>query len=214
MLEIPNYGLRSYALFFSKYGTKEAFKQSELDWIVSPNMRKKIFSVLLNSGWIRKISRMEYRCASPETIFKHLLDFKLPEMIKQANRPYAFTGLSAVEIWSDFSYILRGRERSPYFIKVLKKDLIFWKRFFSPYNIPIYIKKGSTVGEFVVLLPTTKISAIKKKDLFVEPIKNTLEIAKENKMFIPMYKYIKKRYGKERNKKMDHTNFKRHKTSA
>ncbi len=55
--EIPPYGLRAYALFFSKHGSREEFRQSELDWIVGQSMKKKIFALLLNSGWIRKISK-------------------------------------------------------------------------------------------------------------------------------------------------------------
>lgn len=195
MLEIPNYGLRSYALFFGKFGTKEAFKQSELDWIVSPSMRKKIFSVLLNSGWIKKISRQEYQCTPPEKIFQHLLDFKVPEIIKLAEKPYAFTGLSAIELWSDFSYVLRGRERSPYFIKVLKQDITYWRGFFSQYNIPTYISKGSMVGEFVILMPVGRINAVRKWNLLVDPLKNVKKMARENKMFAYAYDYINKTYG-------------------
>ena len=62
--------------------------------------------------------------------------------MKQAEKPYAFTGLSAIEIWSDYSYVQRGIEKSPYFIKVLKKDIAYWKRFFNSNNIPNYIKKA------------------------------------------------------------------------
>ena len=52
--EIPQYGLKAYALFFAKHKDKEAFKQSELDWIVGQSMNKKIFSLLLRAGWIKK----------------------------------------------------------------------------------------------------------------------------------------------------------------
>ena len=58
--EIPGYGLRAYALFFSRHGSSESFSQNELDWIVGQSMRKKIFSLLLKSGWIRKVSRNSY----------------------------------------------------------------------------------------------------------------------------------------------------------
>ncbi|MBI4141306.1 hypothetical protein HY484_00095, partial [Candidatus Woesearchaeota archaeon] len=134
MFEVPYYGLRAYALLYSRYGSRETFRQSVLDWIVSESMRKKIFSTLLWAGWIRKVSRTAYKCISPEEVFKHLLDFKVPEIIKESTRPYAFSGLSAIEIWSDYVYVQRGRERSPYFIKVLKRDLRYWKNFFNIRN--------------------------------------------------------------------------------
>ena len=53
-IEIPQYGLKAYALLFSKHGVQGRFRQSELDWIVSISMKKKIFSLLLRTGWIKK----------------------------------------------------------------------------------------------------------------------------------------------------------------
>ena len=42
--EIPQYGLRAYALFFTRHGTEEQFGQTDLDWIVGQSMKKKNFS--------------------------------------------------------------------------------------------------------------------------------------------------------------------------
>ncbi len=192
--EIPQYGLRAYALFFSKYGSKETFRQSELDWIVSNSMRKKIFSLLLKAGWIKKESREEYKCIEPNKVFNSLLEFKVPEIIKNSKKPYAFTNLSAIEIWSDYSYIQRGIEKSPYFIKVLKKDLKYWKGFFNKYKIPNYINKGTTISEYIILIPVNKIESIDKEGLKVESLKETLKIAKNNEMYAYPYNYIKEKY--------------------
>lgn len=194
--EIPGFGLRAYSLFYTKYGTREKFKQSELDWIVSEPMKKKIFSLLLRNGWIKKQSKNTYKCLNPEIIIKNLLDFKVSNIIKQSKRKYAFTGLSAVEIWSDYSYVQRGIERSPYFVKILKKDLNYWKEFFNKHNIPNYINNGSTIGEFVILVPVDKITATKKDNLSVETLKKTLKIAKENQMYSYAYNYMRRKYGR------------------
>lgn len=193
--EVPQYCLRAYALFFSKHGSREAFKQPELDWIVRRSMRKKIFSVLLKAGWIAKESRDSYRCIEPENVIKGLVEFKVPELIKEANKPYAFTNLSAVEIWSDYSYVQRGIEKSPYFIKIMKKDLRYWKEFFNKRNIPNYVKEGSTIGEYVILITMAKIDSVEKEGLKVEPLKRALTIAKENEMFSYAYNYMRKKYG-------------------
>jgi len=194
-IEIPHYGLRAYALFYTKHGSRESFSQNELDWIVSPSMRKKIFALLLNSGWIRKRSRQEYVCVEPNEAVKGLLQFRLPDIISQSKKEYAFTNLSAVEIWSDYSYVQRGLERSPYFIKVLKKDLPYWKEFFNENNIPNYINEGSTIGEYVILMPVKKIKSSDKEGLKVETLSKTLKIAKENKMYSYAYGYMRKKYG-------------------
>jgi len=182
-------------LFFSKHGSREEFKQSELDWIVGQSMKKKIFALLLRSGWITKSSKDSYRCTSPENVMNGLFEFKLPTIIKEAKKGYAFTGLSAVEIWSDFSYVQRSRERSPYFIKVLKKDLTYWKEFFNRHRIPYYINQGSTIGEYAILIPVQAITNEEKDGIKVETLKETLRLSKSNDMHLYAYDYIKKRYG-------------------
>jgi predicted transcriptional regulator len=192
--EIPQYGLKAYALFYNKHKENEEFSQSELDWIVGQSMKKKIFSLLLKSGWIKKKSKNTYICTSPKDIMKGLLELKVQNIIKESKKDYAFTGLSAIEIWSDYSYVQRGIERSPYFIKVLKKDLKYWKNFFNKNNIPNYVEKGSTIGEYVILIPVEKLSFVKKDELFVESLKDTIKIAKLNEMYLYAYNYIKKKY--------------------
>ncbi|MBS3131461.1 hypothetical protein J4212_03455 [Candidatus Woesearchaeota archaeon] len=192
--EIPQYCLRAYSLFYSKHGSREAFGQNELDWIVSQSMKKKIFSILLKSGWIEKASKNTYKCVQPDKVVKGLLEFKVPEIMKQAERPYAFTSLSSIEIWSDFVYIQRGMERSPYFMKVLKKDLKYWKDFFNSYNVPNYINEGSAIGEFVVLIPVGRLNAVDKEGLYVEPLKETMKIARENEMYSYAYNYMREKY--------------------
>ena len=193
--EIPQYCLRAYSLFFTKHGPREQFRQSELDWIVSESMRKKIFSILLRSGWIEKASRNAYKCIQPETIVKGLLEFKVPQVIRETSKPYAFANLSAVEIWSDYSYVQRGIEKSPYFIKVLRKDLKYWKEFFNKKNIPNYLKEGSTIGEYIILIPVTEIKFADKDGLKVEQLSETLKAAKSNEMYSYAYNYMRKKYG-------------------
>ena len=178
--EIPQYGLKAYALFFSKYGSKKRFKQSELDWIVGQSMKKKVFALLLKSGWIKKESRNTYKCINPEKVIIGLLEFKVPDIIKRSEKKYAFTNLSAIEIWSDYSYVQRGIEKSPYFIKVLKADLGYWENFFNKYSISHYINKGSTIGEYVILMPVDKLECACKNGLQVEKLKKTMQLAKAN----------------------------------
>ncbi|MBI3033875.1 hypothetical protein HYY72_01840 [Candidatus Woesearchaeota archaeon] len=193
--EIPQYCLRAYALFYSRHGSREPFMQSELDWIVGQSMKKKIFALLLKSGWIVKERRNSYKCVDPVTVMKDLLEFKVPGIMKEASRPYAFTNLSAVEIWSDYSYVQRGNERSPYFIKILKKDIRYWKEFFNKRNIPNYIRQGSTVGEFVILVPVNSFNSEKKGSFMVEPLSETIRTARENGLYSYAYDYMKDKYG-------------------
>ncbi len=157
-IEIPQYGLKAFALLFSKHGTRGKFRQSELDWIVSSSMKKKIFALLLRTGWIRKNPGRTYSCINPSDAIQGLMELRVPEIMKNVQKDYAFTRLSAVEIWSDFSYVQRSMEKSPYFVKVLRKDLKYWKEFFNRAEIPNYEGSGTTIGEFIILIPVTSLS--------------------------------------------------------
>ncbi|MBU1201185.1 MAG: hypothetical protein KJ583_04010 [Nanoarchaeota archaeon] len=194
-IEIPQYGLKAYALLFSKHSTSGEFRQSELDWIVSTSMKKKIFSLLLRTGWIKKNSQGTYSCINPTDVIRGLLEFRVPEIIKNAGKIYAFTQLSAVEIWSDFSYVQRGLEKSPYFIKILKKDLKYWKTFFNRNEISNYINSGGTIGEFIILIPVSSLSFEEKNGFKVDSLKETIKYAKSNDVYAYASEYIKKKYG-------------------
>jgi len=194
-IEIPQYGLKAYALLFSRHGVNGRFRQSELDWIVSSSMKKKIFSLLLRSGWIKKHPEGTYSCTSPSDAVKGLLEFRVPEVVRKAERAYAFTQLSAVEIWSDFAYVQRGMEKSPYFIKVLRKDLKYWKDFFNRNEIPNYVGAGATIGEFVILIPVSSLSCKEKSGFKVDSLKETAKYAKSNDMYAYATDYMKSKYG-------------------
>ena len=194
-IEIPQYGLKAYALLFSKYGIQRTFRQSALDWIVSTSMKKKIFSLLLRSGWITKNQDNTYSCINPSHAIKGLLKFRVPKIIKTTTKKYAFTQLSAVEIWSDFSYIQRGLEKSPYFIKILQKDLKYWKAFFHKHEIPNYINTGMAIGEFVVLIPVRSLSYEEKEGYKVDSVHKTLRYAQSNDIYTYAAEYIEHKYG-------------------
>lgn len=194
-MEIPQYGLRAYALLFAKHGSRGRFMQSELDWIVSTSMKKKIFSLLLRSGWIRKNSDKTYSCTRPSEAITGLLEFRVPTTIKNAAKPYAFTRLSAVEIWSDFSYVQRGLEKSPYFIKVLQRDLKYWKEFFNGHGIPAYVHSGGTIGEFVILIPVRSLPFKEKDGFKVDPLEKTRQFARSNDIYAYATEYMDRKYG-------------------
>jgi hypothetical protein len=193
--EIPYACMRAYALLFSRFGVARAFSQSELDFVLSGSMKKKVFSILLNAGWIAKRGRREYRCIEPDEVFRHLLDFKVPQMLGKAQKPYAFSGLSAIEVWSDYSYTQRSQERSPYFIRVLRRDVPYWKGFFAAKRVPVYIGKGTSIGEFAILLPVARLESVEKDGLSVEPLEDAMAEARENEMHYYAYEYMKRKYG-------------------
>jgi len=197
VIELPQYGLKAYALLFAKHGTNGLFRQSELDWIVSSSMKKKIFSLLLRYGWISKHNSGEYTCTSPVDAIKGLMEFRVQKIILDAKKPYAFTKNSAIEIWSDYSYTLRSIEKSPYFMKVLRKDLKYWKEFWSKNEIPNYIESGAAIGEYIILMPVDSLKSDEKDGLKVDTLKETMKYARSNDIYEYASGYMKKKYGEK-----------------
>lgn len=192
--EIPKYALRAYGLFYAKYGDNEEFSQDNLNWIVSSSMRKKIFSVLLNSGWIAKKSRRTYVCIDPKTIFNSLFSFKVPDILKTSKKEYCYSEMSAVEIWTDFSYIQRSWEHSPYFIKIKEEDSDYWKEFLSKEGIPFFIKEGTFIGEFMILEPQKKLRCSVHNGFPVENLDASVKFCQDNSLFEYPLAYLKQKF--------------------
>jgi len=192
--EIPKYALRAYGLLYTKYGAEEGFSQDNLNWIVSSSMRKKIFSVLLNSGWIAKISRRAYGCIEPKIIFSALFSFKVPDVLKKSKREYCYSKMSAVEILTDFSYIQRSWEHSPYFVKIKEADLGYWKGFLSKEGIPFFIEEGSFIGEFIILEPQKRLSCSIYNGFPVENLGIVVKFCQKNPLFEYPLAYLKQKF--------------------
>lgn len=185
MLELPGYGLRSYAVLLNRHGTEEPFGQSDFEWIVSEPMRKKIFALLVRAGWIQKTGNRQYRCVPPEKAITGLLEFKVPAVLQKTSLPYALCGMSALEVWSDYAYIQRELSCSPYFVQVLRKDLNAWKRFLNSESVPHFVKEGTTVGEFVILVPVQKINSVQRHGFHVQPASDAVRENEDN----PLHQY-------------------------
>lgn len=192
--EIPKYALRAYGLLYTKYETREEFSQDSLNWVVSSSMRKKIFSILLNSGWITKKSKRKYICIDPKTIFASLFSFKIPNILKKSEKEYSYTKMSAVEIWTDFSYIQRSWEHSPYFIKIKESDLDYWKDFLSKEGIPFFINNGTFIGEFIILEPQKKLQYSIYNDFPVDDLDSVVKFCQDNSLFEYPLAYLRQKF--------------------
>ena len=194
MKPVPEYAMRAYAVLYTTYGIRESFTQAELEWVVGESMRKKIFAVLLGSGWLTKVSRRVYRCAEPGSIFSGMASFRVHDIMQEAKRPYAFTRMSAIEIWSDYSYVQRSIKKSPYHLEILRQDIAYWKGFFSERGIPSYVGEGSTVGEYVTLYPLERVQAVERHGVRVIPYRRALRMAEENELFSYAAEYMREHH--------------------
>jgi hypothetical protein len=155
---VPTYAQESYAILRNRFAS-DSFPADYLSWFVSKSMTKKTVRVLEHAGWIRRVGTGEYVCVNADRIFKSMIEFRVPTLLQAAGMKYAYSDASAVEVWTDYSYIQRSWEHSPYFVKVLRNDLDEWIGYFRKHKVRVFTSKpGLALGEFVILKAEEKLT--------------------------------------------------------
>jgi hypothetical protein len=153
----PTFAQQAYAILYNRFGD-QPFESNYLDWFLSKGMVKKTLHVLEKRRWVQRVRKGSYVCINPEEIFRSMVQFRVPALLKEAGKKYAYTGASAVEVWTDYSYIQRSWEHSPYFVKVLRKDLKSWTHYFREHKVNVFVQDAKpAIGEFVVLFPEERL---------------------------------------------------------
>src|SRR5439155_7624424 len=89
-----------------------------------------------------------------------------------AGMRYAYAEASAVEVWTDYSYIQRSWEHSPYFVRVLRSDLDRWVSYFRIHKVKVFTSRPElAMGEFVILKPAGEFAIVTHNGLSVDPLK-------------------------------------------
>ncbi|HLD57706.1 MAG TPA: type IV toxin-antitoxin system AbiEi family antitoxin domain-containing protein [archaeon] len=183
---IPAYGEEAYAILYNKFGV-ETFSQGYLKWFLSKQMTKKTFHVLEKRGWIERVGRGLYKCKTPEQAIKGMVAFRVPGLLNSSGTKYCYTKASSVEVWTDYVYMQRSWEHSPYYIKVLEKDVRFWLSYFRGCGVRAFINKPEpSLGEFVVLICQDKLSFDTVNGKPVDTLEETTSFCEKN---ISMFEY-------------------------
>ncbi len=167
---VPAYAQEAYAILRNRFAS-DSFPADYLSWFVSRSMVKKTLHTLERAGWIRRVEKGSYACKNADDIFKSMIEFKVPRLLSEAGMRYAYTEASAVEVWTDYSYIQRSWEHSPYFVKVLRSDLGRWVNYFRKHKVKVFTSKPElSIGEFVILKPDTGFANVTHNGLPVAPL--------------------------------------------
>src|SRR5437867_11367204 len=98
-----------------------------------------------------------------------MVEFKVPKLLSEAGMRYAYTAASAVEVWTDYSYIQRSWEHSAYFVRVLSRDLSKWISYFRKHKVKVFNSKSElAMGGFVILKPERVLATATEIGLPVE----------------------------------------------
>lgn len=170
-----------YSLLYLKFENKQ-FGLDSVRWYFSKQMLKKLVFNLVERGWLKSVKRGIYSCRAPNEAVAGLFKPKVEKALSKSGLSYCFTKASAAEIWSNETYIQRSWEYSPFFVKILKKDLAKWKKFLDSEGIKFFTDSPSnSIGEFVVLVPVDSIKIDFHDSKPIEPLQETIEFCEANK---------------------------------
>jgi hypothetical protein len=194
-----NIRLQIYAALWNKFGERQ-FSTKEvrfLELFMSKGMKKKVLFELSEKNWVKREGRGNYRCVNPKVVFEEFFKPRVMNLLKDAKMEWCFYGLNALEVYTNFSVEHRSWLSSPFYIKVLKKDLKKWLRLFKKHDINAHINESKAeFGEYVILIPSEEFRSKTVNNYPVEPLENVIKFAEQRKFeFAYELKYLSENYG-------------------
>jgi hypothetical protein len=84
-------------------------------------------------------------------------------------------------VWTDYGYIQRSWEHSPYFVKVLRSDLDRWIGHLRKHKVKVFTSKPEmAMGEFVVLKPSGGFAVEMHNGLPVDPLTSAVAYSEKH----------------------------------
>jgi len=196
---MANIQLQTYAILWNKFGERQ-FSTKEikfLDLFISKSMKKKILFELTEKNWLKREGRGSYRCIDPKIVFESFFKPKVMSLLKNVKMKWCFYGLNALEVYTDFSVEHRSWLSSPFYIKILKKDLKKWLLLFKKYDIPTYVSESKAeFGEYVILMPSDEFRCKIVNNYPVDSLENVIKFAEQRRFeFAYELKYLGEKYG-------------------
>jgi len=191
--------LKLYGWLWESFRDKR-FSLEEFRAVFPSPQHKKIIFDLIKLGYVKREERGEYRAIEPEKFVDEIVEknLKHADVLKEADRKYAFCNNDAVTIWTD-GYYWTGFTRGfkPVHIEVLKKDLIWWEDFFKKNEVEYALEDENRTlfGLTYILHPRKDFRAEKKDNTFVAPLNETVEFCMENRLsYEPALEYLDEHY--------------------
>lgn len=165
----------------------------------SPQPTKTAYD-LIKLNYITRINKGKYKVTSPREFVKVIVNENKNQInvLDYANRIYAFSNDTAVRIWTEGYYWTNFTKGfKPIHLKVLKKDLGYWKKFFRDNDIEFALDNHRIMfGVMFILHPSETVLTECKDGNQVVPLEETISFCKENILvYEPALTYISDNYG-------------------
>ena len=140
----------------------------------------KVIHDLVKEGYLRRVERGVYRAVRPKSLIESIVhrSCETKDIVRESKRTYAYCDSTAVAIWTDGYYgasFTKGFK--PLHIKVLKKDLSSWKRFFEERRVRyVLLDENRTLfGSVFILHPEENLQAAAKNGYKVVPLEEVVK---------------------------------------
>jgi hypothetical protein len=161
----------------------------------------KVIHDLIGLGYLERRERGEYKVVAPERFVHGIVESNLQQedVLKYAERKYAYCCNDAVVIWTE-GYYWTGFTKGfkPIHVKVLQKDLRYWKTFFKKHDVDFALEneKKTLFGLTYILHSAESLKIEMKDDMPVVPLKETIYFCKKNELtYRPALEYLDREYG-------------------
>ena len=165
---------------------KKQFSTREFCSTFSSPDANKVLHDMTKKGLLQRTRRGWYKVNSPEQYLAKRIDIAASyELLNEASIRHALTGPDAVFFWTKGGYqVDRFFGFYPIHLKVEKRDLIKWKKFFASRKKGFRVKdkpsKKTLFGTFYVLYPEDSFKAELVGGFCVAPLKETVEFCQRN----------------------------------
>lgn len=178
----------------------EEFTMNDFKAVFPSSSPGKVMFDLIRLNYVNRIKRGRYKVMAPGEFVRRIVEenLKQADVLKHAKKKYAYCDNDAVSIWTD-GYYWTGFTAGfkPIHIKILKKDLEWWRNFFKERDVEFSIigEQRTLFGLWYVLHPEEKFIVEKKDGVPVIPLKEVIEFCKENGLtYRPALEYLDKNY--------------------
>jgi hypothetical protein len=154
---------------------------------VSPDPNK-VLHDMAKKGFLERLGWGRYRVNSPEQyLTKRINVSRAYTLLNEARIEYALTGPDAVFFWTRGGYqVDRFFGFYPIHLKVKKRELARWKKFFNSRKQKFQIRgqpvRSTLFGLFYVLYPEADFKAENVGDFHVDSLRDTVEFC-ESKIY-------------------------------
>lgn len=188
-----------YAWIRKSFG-ENSFDIEEFRSTFPTSQAPKVIHDLLGQGYLKRIKRGTYKAVGPESLVENIVErgSETKEVVKGSQKKYAFCDSTAVAIWTS-GYYWTGFTKGfrPLHIKVLKRDIDYWRKFFKKHrtNYSLPEENKTLYGFAYILHPEQDFEVVEKDGRKIVPLKEVVDFCLQNKItYQPALEYLDQQY--------------------